>query len=59
MFQTYTLNGIRVLLADTGRVEAVQDALTGCAAALLYSRAQIAFAVRQACIAFESTCDLC
>jgi hypothetical protein len=55
----YQFGPLRVLIDDTsGTVLAVQDALTGCAASLLYSQRDIAQAVKQAELAWASTSDM-
>ena len=59
MFSTFTFGPLRVILdSETGEIVSVQDAISGCAAAFLYSRATIAHAVRQARLAWESTSDV-
>jgi len=55
MFEHYTIGPLRVIIdAASGEVVGVQDALTGCAASLLYSQRSIAGAVAQARNAFQS-----
>lgn len=52
-------NALRVLIeTDTGRVAAVQCALTGCAAEFLFSRGQVQRAALVARNAWQSTADL-
>lgn len=62
MMTTYTkhrIGPLAVLVDDeTGEVVAVQDALTGLAACLMYSKADIARAEAQARIAAASLADL-
>ena len=59
MFSTYTFGPLRVILdSDTGAIVSIQDALTGCAASLMYSRAAILHAATQARLAWESTADV-
>lgn len=58
MFQTFTFQGIRVVLDEqTGAVVSVQDAVSGCAAAFMFTRSAIAHACTQARLAWESTAD--
>jgi hypothetical protein len=59
MFNTYTFGPLRVVLdAETGEIVSVQDAMTGCAAAFMFTRQAIANATRQARLAWESTSDV-
>lgn len=54
----YRIGPLHVLVNTlTGAVEAVQDAQTGCAASLLYSQRDIAYAAYQASLAWASTAD--
>lgn len=58
MFQTFTIGPLRVILDEqSGEVVSVQDAISGCAAAFMFSRAAIAYAVAQAKLAWASTTD--
>lgn len=59
MFTVYTFGPLRVILeTETGEIVSVQDSLTGCAAAFLFTRQAIANATRQARLAWESTSDV-
>lgn len=60
MLQTsYLFGPLRVLVSDeTGEVVAVLDALTGCAASLLYSQGAILHAATQARMAHASLAEL-
>jgi len=59
ILDTYTLGPLRVLIdAQSGEIKAVQDARTGCAASLMYSRGAIATAQTQAHNAWASTADV-
>jgi len=54
----YTVGRLRVLIDQaSGDVEAVQDSLTGCAASLMYCKAEIADAQTVARLAWASTSD--
>lgn len=54
----YRFGPLLVLVDDaTGTVQAVQDALTGCAASLLYSQRDIAYVAARAKRAWASTID--
>jgi hypothetical protein len=56
ILQVLTFGPLRVFVdTETGRVVSVQDALTGCAASLLYSQGAIATASRLAHQAWAST----
>lgn len=58
LFDVYRVERLRVLIDQaTGEVAAVQDALTGCAASLLYSRTEIQRAAALASLAWASTAD--
>jgi len=53
-----TIGPLAVLIdSATGSVVAVQDALTGCAASLLYTRSAIQRASAEARLVWESTAD--
>ncbi len=59
VFDQIEVGRLRVLIDQaSGEVASVQDALTGCAASLMYSRAQIAQATQFAQSAWASTADL-
>lgn len=59
MFQVIKSGPLAVTLDTlTGEVIAVRDALTGCAASLMYSKGQIAWAVAFAQRAWASTAEL-
>jgi hypothetical protein len=60
MVDIFVIGGLRVLVdQSTGHVLSVQDAETGCAADLLWSRAAIAQAISAAHMAWASTADAC
>ena len=59
LLTSYLFGPLRVLVSDeTGEVVAVQDALTGCAASLLYSRTTILHAATHARMAHASLAEL-
>ena len=59
LLTSYLFGPLRVLVSDeTDEVVAVQDALTGCAASLLYNRAAITHATAQARMAHASLAEL-
>ena len=58
MFDVYFYGPLRVLIdQDTGAVLAVQDRVSGCAAALRYSPEYIARAIAHARMAHEALAD--
>lgn len=59
MFEVFTIGPLRVTLeAESGSLVAVRDALTGCAASLLYSKGMITHAVAEAQRAWASLAEL-
>jgi hypothetical protein len=58
LMDVYTVGRLRVLIEQaTGEVVSIQDAVSGCAASLMYCKAEIANAQTAAHLAWASTAD--